>query len=324
MATDFKQKLHTLLASFENKASNNFKPELTGYVPGGKSGVTIATGFDLGQHNAADIKKLKLPKALEAKLLPFAKSKDKVKAKTLTITEAEATAIDNAVINSKTDSFATAYKNKFGTAPEQALDENTRLALTSSFFNMGPNIFDEEKNPSMVKAIKSGDSKQIHQQIADFHKGGSTQPLSRRLAEAAVASGFIDATDPTGISNFKDLMSKNPEARTAYRQNWNNIELTPAPKTSDQQIPYPVNQPDQFDSMKDLLRSLGEKVSSVIPSAQSAEVSPMVQAQEARTQFAQQDPRRVDVQAEPQYATMEELLGKRNILSNDLLYPPMP
>ena len=87
MATpEFKQKLHSILASFENKASNDFKPELTGYVPRTstkKSGVTIATGFDLGQHNKQQIKNLKLPAALEAKLLPFALSKDSKKAATL-------------------------------------------------------------------------------------------------------------------------------------------------------------------------------------------------------------------------------------------------
>jgi len=48
--------------------------KLLGYVPdggGSKSGVTIATGFDLGQRNEADLKKLKLSKTLIDKLKPY-------------------------------------------------------------------------------------------------------------------------------------------------------------------------------------------------------------------------------------------------------------
>ncbi|CEG56039.1 conserved protein of unknown function [Legionella fallonii LLAP-10] len=37
----------------------------------GRSGITFATGFDLGQNSASDIKKFNFPKELEEKLLPF-------------------------------------------------------------------------------------------------------------------------------------------------------------------------------------------------------------------------------------------------------------
>ena len=45
-----------------------------GYVPAAsvsKSGVTIATGFDLGQRNENDLKSLKLSVALTNKLKPY-------------------------------------------------------------------------------------------------------------------------------------------------------------------------------------------------------------------------------------------------------------
>lgn len=61
---------------------------------------------------------------------------------------------------------------------------------------------------------------------------------------------------------------------------WELFKLTPAPKTSDQQIPYPVT-PTEVD---------------------------------ARAQFAQQDPRRIDLNPEPQYATMEDLLIDRDLM----------
>lgn len=77
----------------------------TGYVPAAgvsKSGVTVATGFDLGQRNEADLKALGLPSSLIAKLKPYLgkKSKDAQDALAkapLTITASEAAAIDKAV-----------------------------------------------------------------------------------------------------------------------------------------------------------------------------------------------------------------------------------
>ena len=78
---------------------------LKGYVPlpdKSKSGVTIASGFDLGQHNEYDLKGLKLSADLTKKVKPYLllKKKDAVDflAKNpLTITEAEASEIDTAL-----------------------------------------------------------------------------------------------------------------------------------------------------------------------------------------------------------------------------------
>ena len=74
-----------------------------GYVPAAavsKSGVTIATGFDLGQRSQMDLKRLGLPANLIEKLKPYlgAKKEDAKKlldATPLTITSTEAESIDN-------------------------------------------------------------------------------------------------------------------------------------------------------------------------------------------------------------------------------------
>ncbi len=55
-------------------AKEEGKRILKGYVPlpdKSKSGVTIASGFDLGQHNESDLKGLKLSAALMKKLKPY-------------------------------------------------------------------------------------------------------------------------------------------------------------------------------------------------------------------------------------------------------------
>jgi len=54
--------------------------QTSGYVPAAmksKSGVTIATGFDLGQRNENDLKSLKLDTALISKLKPYLGKKGK-------------------------------------------------------------------------------------------------------------------------------------------------------------------------------------------------------------------------------------------------------
>jgi hypothetical protein len=77
----------------------------SGYVPAAsvsQSGVTIATGFDLGARNEADLTRLALPKTLIDKLKPYLGKKKQaaqelLKKTLLTITEDEAELIDKAV-----------------------------------------------------------------------------------------------------------------------------------------------------------------------------------------------------------------------------------
>src|SRR5215510_13912332 len=81
----------------------------TGYVPnptGSKSGVTLATGFDLGARTEADLTRLGLSSSLVAKLKPYLGKKgsdavDALKNAPLSVTLPEARQIDKA-------SFATA------------------------------------------------------------------------------------------------------------------------------------------------------------------------------------------------------------------------
>ncbi|EHL30396.1 hypothetical protein LDG_7581 [Legionella drancourtii LLAP12] len=51
--------------------THGYLPENGGKVLG-RSGITFATGFDVGQRNEREIKNFNFPKALEEKLLPFA------------------------------------------------------------------------------------------------------------------------------------------------------------------------------------------------------------------------------------------------------------
>lgn len=87
---------HRFLAALEGGSRT------TGYMPAGgvsKSGVTIATGFDLGQRNESDLHALRLAPALIAKLRPYLGARgpqaQALLAKApLLITSSEAQAID--------------------------------------------------------------------------------------------------------------------------------------------------------------------------------------------------------------------------------------
>ena len=82
----------------------------TGYVPAASvsnSGVTIATGFDLGQRGESDLKSLKLDALLISKLKPYlgakgASAQALLKKSPLLITSAQAQAIDKTVKSATT------------------------------------------------------------------------------------------------------------------------------------------------------------------------------------------------------------------------------
>jgi GH24 family phage-related lysozyme (muramidase) len=76
---------------------------LEGYIPAGhgKSGVTIATGFDIGQRSVVDLERLPIPPSLTARLRPYAlltgaEATTALTRLPLTVMRADADAIDRA------------------------------------------------------------------------------------------------------------------------------------------------------------------------------------------------------------------------------------
>ena len=105
--TDF---IIDFLRRHENRPPH-FKPILKGYVPSNngvpiaQSGVTIATGCDLGQQTPDGLSKMGVPPTLLSRLAPYCglRRQDamiKLSSFPLIISETEADAIDTAVINS--------------------------------------------------------------------------------------------------------------------------------------------------------------------------------------------------------------------------------
>jgi murein DD-endopeptidase MepM/ murein hydrolase activator NlpD len=109
-----------------------------------KDGVTVALGFDLGVRAEKDLKALKLPDDLIAKLKPYLgkKSKDAksfLKDNPLKLTKEEATLIDTAAMKAATDGLVARYnkavKAKGGTATfEDLLPEVQTVILTLEYY----------------------------------------------------------------------------------------------------------------------------------------------------------------------------------------------
>ena len=98
--------------------------KLSAYVPtgpqrGNQSGVTIATGFDIGQRSVAEIMSLQLPQALKVKLVPYAglklqRAEAALRQQPLTITRAEANKIDQLIKRTETARLERAYNSAIG------------------------------------------------------------------------------------------------------------------------------------------------------------------------------------------------------------------
>ncbi len=161
----------------------------TGYVPAvgiSKSGVTIATGFDLGQRSENDLKSLKLDAFLVAKLKPYLGTKGTnaqalIKKTPLTITLIQAQAIDKAVKSAHVTQLKLKYdtavgnKKKFIDLPPQA---QTVITSVSFQYGAGLNI----RTPTFWKAVTSQDWPEAIKLLKTF---GDSYP-TRRKKEAAL------------------------------------------------------------------------------------------------------------------------------------------
>jgi hypothetical protein len=122
--------------------------KLKAYIPNnngkviGKSGVTVATGVDLGQHRKSAMMKWDIPKSLRNKILPYAGKKknealEYLREHPLEITKEEATALDRVLHSNILADLVSWYDrdtkgSRFGELPEEA-----QTVLFSATYNMG-------------------------------------------------------------------------------------------------------------------------------------------------------------------------------------------
>lgn len=150
--------------------------KLFAYVPdskGSKSGVTVATGFDLGQRNEADLNKLKLSKILINKLKPYlgVTKKDAIaaiKKKPLLLNAAQADEIDKIVKSTHINKVIKNYNSaiKAGSTKFEDLPAGTQTAITSVSFQYGVGL--NTVTPEFWDAVTKQNWKRTKEILNDF------------------------------------------------------------------------------------------------------------------------------------------------------------
>ncbi len=159
---------------------------LKGYVPnptGSDSGVTIASGVDLGQRKAADIAALGLPASLANRLGPYlgkrkAEAVAALAAAPLSITAAEAGLLDKAVHTRTVEALRQSY-DADGVVPFDDLPGAAQTVIASVAFQYGTNL--RKRTPNFWTAACGQDWPGVIAELRDF---GDSYP-TRRKREAA-------------------------------------------------------------------------------------------------------------------------------------------
>lgn len=160
-----------------------------GYVPAAsvsESGVTIATGFDLGQRQEKDLKSLNLDTALVTKLKPYlgvtgANAQALLKKSPLIITALQAAAIDKAAKSAHIAQIKINYDNTPGNKTKIFdLPPQAQTVIASVSFQYGANL--NIRAPKFRKAVTSQNWPETIKILKSF---GDAYP-TRRRKEAAL------------------------------------------------------------------------------------------------------------------------------------------
>ncbi len=150
--------------------------QLHGYVPmpdTSQSGVTVATGVDIGQRTEMEIDQLGLPDRLRQKLRPYCGLRRELAVQALarvplTVTPQEAMQLDRAVKATATDELRTAYDRAIGTGcvSFDELSGPAQTAIASVAFQYGTNL--HERTPRFWRAVTAQDWRGAIAELRDF------------------------------------------------------------------------------------------------------------------------------------------------------------
>lgn len=165
---------------------------LKGYYPKVKgSGVTVASGVDIGSRSPDDIDALGISNDLKTKLKPYAGKKDALATKILEraplrLSKAEATELDDAV---KEDIYGTiATKLKEVGVDLSKLPAEAQTVVKSLAWNFGKNF--DDTLPSIWKAITEKDWATVQAKLINT-KWKQPELKDRRLREAALLDPLV-------------------------------------------------------------------------------------------------------------------------------------
>lgn len=184
--------------------------KLVGYVPAAsvsKSGVTVATGFDLGARNESDLKSLGITDPLLSKLKPYLgkqgkDAKDFLRTSALRITKLEADKIDKAakskIVDSLKSKWNAASKTKFN-----SLFAEAQTVVASVAFQYGTNL--KTKTPNFWKQITACDWEKA---IANLENFGDSYTTRRKKEAKLLKRGWVRETSKAALSASQALTAK--------------------------------------------------------------------------------------------------------------------
>ena len=189
----------------------------TGYVPDGgssRSGVTIATGFDLGQRSARDLIVLGLSGSLANELGPYLELRgvaaiDFLEIRPLNLSEGEARSIDRAVkvqhVGRLKEKYISSMFNGSDT-PFARLPHQAQTAIASVAFQYGVDL--NMETPKFWQAACKQDWQRCVEILNDFHDRYPT----RRRKEAALLAELL----PAGV----EINEQAKADRKPVQSNW--------------------------------------------------------------------------------------------------------
>ncbi len=182
----------------ENKG-RDARPAETGYVPTdkdgnvlGRSGVTVATGVDLGKRSVTEIDNLDIPEELKAKLREYAgrtgqPALDYLASHPLTLSSQEVSMLDDAVRRQIALEFTQKYDAAAvkipGALPFRDLPPHVQTGIMSYVFQRGPNL-DRTPVGSSNRQVWDAIVSQDWDRAADAVQAATPQYRSRRLRES--------------------------------------------------------------------------------------------------------------------------------------------
>lgn len=171
-----------------------------GYIPKGKekSGVTVATGVDLGQHSAVDLNRMGVPPELKKKLTPYLLKSGSEAARLLEkhplrLTLQEAIALDRAVKSDTLRRFVRKYDQAIAAdgIRFQQLPHEVQTVIASVVWQYGVNIDIPANNggaPKFWRLVTAQDWQGTYDELMNF-----SDPFGpRRRQEGGYLKRWLD------------------------------------------------------------------------------------------------------------------------------------
>lgn len=207
------------LLSLESTTTRGYVPTNRDGSVVGNSGVTIAKGFDLGQHSTKDLFRLGIPPETLVKLVPYMEKKkddavDALRQQPLSLTEDEMNLINDVVYQDQKEKAVSNYEKNTGFAWDN-LPAEVQEALTVQSFQMGSGLYKNKGKETnftkqLRKAAQDGDYTEAAQNLATWSpswtRGGKDGLLKRVKAAADVMLGNAEVSEMGALAD--DYLAK--------------------------------------------------------------------------------------------------------------------